>query len=191
MATKNKVKFGLKNVHYALLQEGEEGAITYGTPVPIPGEVSMSLAPQGDTNTFYADNIAYYVSTANNGYQGDLEVAVIPDSFRTDVLCETVDTTSKVQIENAGAEAKPFALLYQFEGDQKASLRVLYNCSAARANEDGSTINETKTPSTETISITASPLANGNIKAKTTDETTEEVRNNWFKTVWQPTPVGV
>lgn len=32
MATKNKVKFGLKNVHYALLQEGEEGAITYGTP---------------------------------------------------------------------------------------------------------------------------------------------------------------
>ena len=183
MATKNKVKFGLKNVHYALLQEGEEGTITYGTPVPMPGAVSMSLAPQGDTNTFY--------STANNGYQGDLEIAVIPDSFRTDVLGETVDTTSKVQIENAGAEAKPFALLYQFEGDQKASLRVLYNCSAARANEDGSTINETKTPSTETISITASPLANGNIKAKTTDETTEEVRNNWFKTVWQPTPVGV
>lgn len=191
MATKNKVKFGLKNVHYALLQEGEEGAITYGTPVPLPGAVSMSLAPQGDTNTFYADNIAYYVSTANNGYQGDLEIAVIPDSFRTDVLGETVDTTSKVQIENAGAETKPFALLYQFEGDQKASLRVLYNCSAARANEDGSTINETKTPSTETISITASPLANGNIKAKTTDETTEEVRNNWFKTVWQPAAVGV
>ena len=101
MATKNKVKFGLKNVHYALLQEGEEGAITYGTPVPMPGAVSMSLAPQGDTNTFYADNIAYYVSTANNGYQGDLEIAVIPDSFRTDVLGETVDTTSKVQIENA------------------------------------------------------------------------------------------
>ena len=77
----NKVKFGLKNVHYALLTDGD-GTITYETPVPIPGAVSMSLAPQGETNTFYADNIAYYVSTANTGYQGDLEIAVIPDSFR-------------------------------------------------------------------------------------------------------------
>ena len=185
----NKVKFGLKNVHYALLTDGD-GTITYETPVPIPGAVSMSLAPQGETNTFYADNIAYYVSTANTGYQGDLEIAVIPDSFRKDVLGETDDETSKVLIENASAEAKPFALLYQFEGDQKASLRVLYNCSAARPNEDGSTISETKTPSTETLSITASPLADGKVKAKTTDTTTETVIQNWFKSVWQPS-VGV
>lgn len=102
----NKVKFGLKNVHYALLTD-DDGTITYETPVPIPGAVSMSLAPQGETNTFYADNIAYYVSTANNGYQGDLEIAVIPDSFRKDVLGETEDETSKVLIENASAEAKP------------------------------------------------------------------------------------
>ena len=179
----NKVKFGLKNVHYALLND-DDGTITYETPVPIPGAVSMSLAPQGETN------IAYYVSTANNGYQGDLEIAVIPDSFRKDVLGETEDETSKVMIENASAEAKPFALLYQFEGDQKASLRVLYNCSAARPNEDGSTISETKTPSTETLSITASPLADGKVKAKTTDTTTETVIQNWFKSVWQPS-VGV
>ena len=185
----NKVKFGLKNVHYALLTD-DDGTITYETPVPIPGAVSMSLAPQGETNTFYADNIAYYVSTANNGYQGDLEIAVIPDSFRKDVLGETEDETSKVLIENASAEAKPFALLYQFEGGQKASLRVLYNCSAARPNEDGSTISETKTPSTETLSITASPLADGKVKAKTTDTTTETVIQNWFKSVWQPS-VGV
>ena len=43
MATKNKVKFGLKNVHYALLQEGEEGTITYGTPVPMPGAITLLI----------------------------------------------------------------------------------------------------------------------------------------------------
>ena len=30
---KNKVKFNVKNVHYALLTETEDGAITYGTQI--------------------------------------------------------------------------------------------------------------------------------------------------------------
>lgn len=57
----NKVKFGLKNVHYAMLtEEGEE--VTYGTPVRIPGAVNLSMDAQGDTSTFYADDMAYYVT---------------------------------------------------------------------------------------------------------------------------------
>lgn len=184
--TKNKVKFGLKNVHYALLTVSEEGAVSFGAPVPILGAVSMSLSPQGETETFYADDIAYYVSTANNGYQGDLEIALLPDSFRTDVLREVEDETDHVLIEKSTAEPQPFALLYQFTGDQQASLRVLYNCAAARPSEASSTIKNTKTPTTDTLSLTASPLANGNIKAKTTANTPDEIKKNWFKSVWQP-----
>lgn len=184
--TKNKVKFGLKNVHYALLTVSEEGAVSFGAPVPIPGAVSMSLSPQGETETFYADDIAYYVSTANNGYQGDLEIALLPDSFRTDVLREVENETDHVLIEKSTAEPQPFALLYQFTGDQQASLRVLYNCAAARPSEASSTIKNTKTPTTDTLSLTASPLANGNIKAKTTADTPDEIKKNWFKSVWQP-----
>lgn len=184
--TKNKVKFGLKNVHYALLTVSEEGAVSFGAPVPIPGAVSMSLSPQGETETFYADDIAYYVSTANNGYQGDLEIALLPDSFRTDVLREVEDETDRVLVEKSTAEPQPFALLYQFTGDQQASLRVLYNCAAARPSEASSTIKNTKTPTTDTLSLTASPLANGNIKAKTTADTPDEIKKNWFKSVWQP-----
>ena len=29
---RNKVEFGLRNVHYAVITEGDDGAITYGTP---------------------------------------------------------------------------------------------------------------------------------------------------------------
>lgn len=116
----NKVKFGLKNVHYAPLTVGEGGEITFGTPVPIPGAVSLSMDAQGDQSTFYADDMAYYVTSANDGYKGTLEIALIPDSYRKDVLGETEDETDKVLVENVSAEPKPHALLFEFAGDQKA-----------------------------------------------------------------------
>lgn len=186
----NKVKFGLKNVHYAMLTE-EEGEVTYGTPVRIPGAVNLSMDAQGDTSTFYADDMAYYVTAANDGYSGDLEIALIPDSFSKDVLQEKEDTTDKVLVENVSAEPKPFALLFEFSGDQKAVRHVLYNCAATRPSLTGATTTNTKEPSTETITITASPLSSGVIKAKTTPDTPDEKYNAWYQKVWQQATVGV
>ena len=41
---------------------------------------------EGETNTFYADNTAYYVTNTNNGYTGELEMAEVPDWFETEYL---------------------------------------------------------------------------------------------------------
>ena len=182
----NKVKFGLKNVHYAPLTVEEEGTVTFGTPVRIPGAVNLSLQAQGDESKFYADDIAYYVTTANDGYSGDLEVALIPDAFRKDVLKETEDETDKVLMENAAAEPAPFALLFEFAGDVKAVRHVLYHCSASRPNVGSSTVNNAKTPNTDTLTLTASPLTSGLVKAKTTASTPDETYNGWYTKVWQP-----
>ena len=56
----NKIKYGLRSVYYAKITEGEGGAITYETPVAIPGAVNLSLSGVGDTNDFYADDTIYY-----------------------------------------------------------------------------------------------------------------------------------
>ena len=74
----DKVKFGIKNVHYAVMTADIP---TYETPVPIPGAVSFSLEASGDTSPFYADDMQYFVTVANNGYTGDLEMALFPAQF--------------------------------------------------------------------------------------------------------------
>lgn len=184
--TPNKVKYGLKNVHYALLNVDENGVATFATPVAIPGAVNLTMDAQGEPSTFYADNMAYYVTAANDGYSGTLEVALIPDSFRMDVLNETLDTTAQILTENVDNQTTPFALLFEFDGDQKATRHVMYNCTATRPSVTGATTTNTKEPNTESMTLTAAPLSNGNIKARTTVNTPVASYNAWYGAVWQP-----
>ena len=69
---KNKVKFNICNVHYAVVKLNPDGTATFETPVPMPGAVSLSLDPNGEPNNFYADGYAYYTISNNMGYEGDL-----------------------------------------------------------------------------------------------------------------------
>lgn len=187
---KNKIKYNLKNVHYAVLTEDESGSVSWGTPVPIPGAVSISLEAQGDITPFYADGIVYYKSAANNGYEGDLEMALLPESFRTDVLGETLDS-QKVLVENSEAQQKAFALMFEFSGDVKAIRHVLYNCAATRPSMESQTKEDTIEPTTETLTVSATPLSDGRIKAKTSDETDEETYNGWYDAVYETPAAGV
>ena len=184
-AKKNKVKFNICNVHYALITVDEDGEVTFGTPVAMPGAVSLSLEPNGEPSNFYADGYAYYTISNNMGYEGDLELAMVPESFRTDVLKESLDDNS-VLVESANVETANFALLFEFDGDVKKIRHVLYNCSAARPNIESATNEEEIEVQTETLAITAAPLANGYVKARTGDSTTDTVYTGWYTSVYMP-----
>ena len=61
----NKVRFGLKNAHWAKMTGiGEDGKPTYETPEKMPGAVSLSIDPDGENENFYADDGVYYVTPA-------------------------------------------------------------------------------------------------------------------------------
>ena len=179
MPTENKVRFGLKNVYYSVMT-----GTAYSAPVSIPGAVNLDMSPTGETNKFYADNIAYYVSVGNQGYEGSLEVAKIPDQMFQDVWGYTIGSTSKVLTESAFVEPKTFALLFQIDGDSNNDCFVIYACTGARPNIGSQTIEANKEPRTQTIDITAAPRSDGKVCAKTTKDTPSGTVSSWFSSVF-------
>lgn len=201
MANKNKVKYGLKNVHYALLTLNPDNSGSFGTPVPIPGAVSLSMEQQAERSVFRADNTDYYVGNSSSSYQGDLTIALIPDSFKRDVLGYLTDANG-VLYERANPPTVHFALLFQFEGDAKATRRVLYNNTVTPPGEAGETTGEGAIePNTEVLNLLATSLyfpeleVDGQqgvdlVKASTNPDTDNAAYNSWFNTVKVPTSLN-
>ena len=184
----NKVKFGIKNCFYAVATIADNGSATYANPVALKGAVSLSLEAQGENSPFYADDIVYYISSANSGYQGDLELALVPDSFKTDVLGYGTDANG-ILYEDADAEVKHFALIFEFSGDKHATRHVMYNCTATRPATGSTTKTESTEPQTESMTITAAPIYNAAldkniVKASCTPDQTTQY-NAWNTTVYQ------
>lgn len=191
MPTANKIKYGLKNVYYAVATIAADGTATYTTPVALPGAVSLSLDPQGENTKFYADNVEYWVGNGNTGYEGDLEVARLTDGFKTAILGMAKDAKDVIY-EDQDAPIVHFALLFQFEGDQKATKHVMYNCTCTRASAAGNTKEDQISPQTETVTISASSIyvsaLNKNIvKAEANEGTDSTTYSGWTSAVYIPT----
>lgn len=186
----NKIKYGLKDVYYAVATIADNGTATYDTPVAIPGAVSLSLEAQGENSPFYADNIVYWIGNGNTGYSGDLEIARIPDSFKTAIL-GMIEDSKTVLVEDADAEVVHFALLFQFEGDSKATKHVMYNCTCSRPAVSGETKGENIEPQTETLTITATSIYNASlakniVKAEATEDSDSTTYAGWTSNVYIP-----
>lgn len=183
--TNNKVKFGLSNVHVAKIIE-QDGEITYGTPFAMPGAVALSAEPEGETTPFYADNIQYYVAVSNNGYTGELELAMAVKEFLTQILGQQEDTNGALFESSDDVNAR-FALMGEIEGDVKKRRFVYYDCTATRPSSEMNTNEDTKEPQTDTIEITMSPRATDHVIKAVIEpnDTNEDVYNTFFTKVYE------
>lgn len=171
----NKVKFNLKNVHIAPVTDSG-----YDTPFSLPGAVALSLSAEGDNEKFYADGTVYYQSFANNGYSGSLEIAMVTDEFRTKVLNETKDSSTKNMTESINNAPIDFALGFQIDGDDTETKFWFLKCSVSRPSVEAATLEGSKTPKTDTLNISCIADENGKVRVKSTAESTT---TDWFSAV--------
>lgn len=148
----NKVVFGLENVHVCTYTV-TEGTVTLGTPMHIAGAVNMSLEADAEENTFYADNVKYYTSYSDNGFTGELEMAMFPDEFKTSFLnYQALEDGGIVQIK--GVKNKEVCIIFESKGDAEHRRGILYNVALGAITREYATTTESDEPQTATLAFT-------------------------------------
>lgn len=180
-----RVRFNIKNVHYAVATQGTGGALTYGTVKSLPGAVSIALEASGEEFTEYADGVEWFKQALNNGYSGPLEMEELTDEFRQDCLGEEKDSAD-VMFESANAVMNEFALGFQFDyaddPDVSGKRTWLFRCKASRPGISGTTKTDTIDPAHESVTISAMPRVNDDY-VKASCVSTSEKYETWFSSV--------
>lgn len=133
----NKVKFGLSNIHIAARTESDLGVISYETPVALSGAVGLTMTRASEKATFRADNVDYFTRYISSSREGSMEIADIPDWFKTGFLGYKAASDDKLVETNAQGGA--FAILFQVETDLGNKKYCIYNVQAVQADEEHKT----------------------------------------------------
>ena len=186
-----KVLYGIRNVYVAKLTEADDGTISYGSPFKVEGATGFSPEPQGDTTVFYADDKIYFRRDKNNGYEGELTLAVTPEQFLTDILGRTKDSNDVI-IETADDTFSRFALLFEGEGDPTNRRYVYWDCTTTRPSREHATTEDSIEVGTDSLTITIAPRSTDNSVGgyieKNDDNTA--IYNNWFNQVYEKNQVA-
>lgn len=150
----NKVLMGFSDLYVGTYTVAQDGTVTMGTPYHQAGAVGFAPSGSADRSDFYADNIAYYTSYTNEGkLEGDLVVAMFDDDFKKQFLgYRELEDGGLAQIK--GATKPNIYLMFQVEGDISARKVIFYNGTFGEITREYSTIEDTRTPVTESLPVT-------------------------------------
>lgn len=152
---KNKVIFGVSNLHVGTYDVATDGTVTMGAPYRLPGTVNISLDAESEESVFWADNVKYHVMYSDNGYTGEIENALFDDEFKTKFLNYIeLDDGGLAQIK--GMQNKTVYIIFQGDGDAENRRMIMYNVDLGHISREYATTEDTKEPQTATLPFTAS-----------------------------------
>ena len=180
MANKNKITYGISNVHvFPITSTDASGVPTYDSKViSMPGATELSLDAEGSSDPFYADDVVYYQGVVNNGYSGSVTLADIPEDFLTVVMKE-IKSEGGTFFEDASVEPLEFAMAFEFKGDQKKRRHLFYRCKATRPSLESKTKEDSIEPNTPELEIVVMPrFDNNTVKARCEEGDTDY--STWY-----------
>jgi len=149
----NKVEFGISQLHVGLYTVDENDNVTLGSPYHQKGAVSFSPEEQSELNQFFADNRAYWSNYSGGTFEGDLEVALFSDDFKTKFLGYKNTTDGGLAIVK-NAKKPSVYIAFQVEGDAESRRVIMFNAKLGGITREFATVEDTTEPATETCPVT-------------------------------------
>ena len=153
MANKNKVEFGLSNVHIGTYEANLTGPPVLGVPEHIPGAVNLTLEEESELYNFFADDVIFYSEYSDSGESGELTMALFPDSFKLKFL-PYIQLADGGVAKLKGQTSKNAYLIFEGKGDVEKRRHIIYNISFGAIKRERKTIEGTKEVETEVMPIT-------------------------------------
>lgn len=196
-----KVQFGIKDVTVWPITEDvdpqtQEATLEFGTKIAIPGTTKLTLdSDASDASTFYADDIAYYITPGkNNGRTGSLENAFIPEDVMT-ALMDFIQDENGNLVELVNSQTKYFAMAFSKETNDGDIRFIYYKCAFGKLPVSGDTTTDQVTPEVTAVDLKVVPptkqfTLNGVkqpvLGIRTGANTTQASYNAWFTTPQLP-----
>ena len=158
MKKNNIVSFGLKNVHYSIATQSDDGSWTFATPVAFPGAQEFNSDIIGGSTTVRADDIVVAQLNNTGGRTLTLKVTEVPDEFKVNVLGYKKTSEGNL-VEITNAPVVTFALGVEYQGDVKARRVWYFLCNVTPINEATKTKAESIEANAITLNITVRPIA--------------------------------
>lgn len=185
---KVKIRYGIENVHIAKMTNHE--SLTYDTPKPWKGAVSLITKVNNVSENTYADNDVWLSYSDTPDKAGELVVKSVTDEV-LEYIYGNAEDKNKLDIEFAKPITDTFALLGEYITDQGRRRFAYYNVSFSKFDEELKTKDKNVPDAEVTVPIVIGPMKFEGFdepvfKATTKAGTEAAVYNNWFTAVKKP-----
>lgn len=150
---KNKVFFGVSEIHVGTYTVGDDGTVSLGTPYALKGAKGITIDPEGDESNVYADDIKYWSQFVDNGFSGSMEVTRFTDEFKK-LFMGYASVVGGGIASIKGATKPAVYVAFQSKGNVEKRRCIMYNVTLGGIKTEHKTVEDKIDVATETIDIT-------------------------------------